>query len=419
MKANRPNRWAAVLSVVVFAVLLSSGGCKEPSPTALPHSFEARPSTTFANAIQAQVAATTADMLYVLTAERQGGGTSLQLRMSHDGGDTFGAPVAVSSPKSVVSAGGENGPSLYAKGMNVYALWQQRTGNDPAVIALARSVNMGASFQAPVIVSDKPASDTSFNGFASMGVAPSGDIYAVWLDGRDSSINPPGTFSVYLARSRDRGQSFEKNVRVAGHACPCCRPSLAFGDHGQVVVSYRRVSDEGERDIAVTTSSDGQNFGEPVRIGDDHWKIEACPEAGASMAYSRGVLYIAWFSAAGTPGVRVAFSKDDGRTFSPAVMAGEGLDDANHPFLSVGEDQTLFVVFQARARASSGTWSSLQPFVAQVEEGGTISPAAPVPAGGESGSRPHAAVASGGRIFVAWSNSGKGAVELSRGRAVR
>jgi hypothetical protein len=262
-------------------------------------------------------------------------------------------------------------------------------------------------------------SDASFSGFASLGVAPNGDVYAVWLDGRDNASNPVGTFSVYLARSHDRGQSFEKNIRVPGHACPCCRPSLAFGDQGQVVVSYRRVSDDGERDIAVATSADGQSFGEPVRVGDDHWKIDACPEAGASMAYSRGVLYVAWFSAAGTPGVRMAFSKDDGRTFSPAVMVSEGLDDANHPHLSVGEDQTLMLTFQARSRGGSGTWNSLQPFVARVEDGGKISPTVAVPAGNESGSRPHAAVASGGRVFVVWSNSSQGAVELSRGRAVQ
>ena len=323
--------------------------------------------------------------------------------MSHDGGDTFGAPVTVSSPKSGVSAGGENGPSLYAKGMNVYALWQQRTGNGPAVIALARSTNMGASFEPPVIVSDKPASDTSFSGFASMGVAPNGDIYAVWLDGRDSGINPPGTFSVYLARSRDRGKSFEKNVRVATHACPCCRPSLAFGDNGQVVVSYRRVSDGKRaryRGCCVSRRPEFRRAGPHRRRS-----LEDCRpvrKPGASMAYSRGVLYIAWFSAGGTPGVRVAFSKDDGRTFSPPVMASAGLDDANHPFLSVGEDQSLSLVFQARARNSGGTWSSLQPFVARVEEGGTISPAgAGARRRSNPASRPHAAVASGGRIFVA------------------
>jgi hypothetical protein len=355
-------------------------------------------------------------MLYLLTAEMQDNSTVLQLRMSHDGGDTFGPPIAVNSGKGAVSAGGENGPSLYAKGMNVYALWQQRTGNDPAVIALGHSANMGASFEPPVIVSDKPASDKSFSGFASMGVAPNGDIYAVWLDGRDGGANPPGTFSVYLARSRDRGKTFEKNVRVATLACPCCRPSLAFGPEGQVAVSYRRVSQEGERDIAVATSPNGQTFAEPVRIGEDHWKIEACPEAGASMAYSHGVLYIAWFSAAGTPGVRVAYSKDNGRTFSPPVMAGSGLDDANHPFLSAGEDQTLSLVFQARARLAGETWNSLQPFVARVESDGRVSQAAAVPTGGESGSRPHATVANGGRVFVAWSSSGKDSVELARGR---
>jgi hypothetical protein len=74
------------------------------------------------------------------------------------------------------------------------------------------------------------------------------------------------------------------------------------------------------------------------------------------------------------------------------------------------------LTFQARARDASGNWNSLQPFVARVEEGGRVSQPVAVPAENESGTRPHAAVGSGGRIFVAWSNSGKGAVELSRGR---
>jgi hypothetical protein len=404
------------LAPVALAAVLLCAGCQRSSPAPLPYSFEAQPSTTIEDSMQAQVAATTADMLYVLTSETQGNGTSLRLRMSRNGGDTFDAPVTVSPANASISGGGENGPSLYAKGMNVYALWQQRTGDDPAAIALGRSANMGASFEPPTIVSDKPASDASFSGFAALGVAPNGDVYAAWLDGRDSALNPPGTFSVYLARSRDRGKTFEKNVRVATQACPCCRPSLAFGGDGQVVVSYRRVSEEGERDIAVAASADGQSFGEPVRVGDDHWKIQACPEAGASMAYSRGVLYVAWFSAAGTPGVRLAYSEDNGRTFSAPILASAGLDDGNHPLLAAGEDGSLSLVFQARARASNGTWSSLQPFVARVEEGGKVSQAVAVPAENESGSRPHAAVGSGGRIFVAWSNSGKGAVEISRGR---
>ena len=185
-------------AIAIGAVSLGSGCRRSEEP--LPYSFEARPSTTIESSIQGQVAATTADMLYVLTAENQGSGTDLKLRMSHNGGDTFGAPVAVSPTEATVAGGGENGPSLYAKGMNVYALWQQRTGDEPAVIALGRSANMGASFEAPAIVSDKPASDASFSGFASLGVAPNGDVYAVWLDGRDSALNPPGTYSVYLAR---------------------------------------------------------------------------------------------------------------------------------------------------------------------------------------------------------------------------
>jgi hypothetical protein len=390
-------------------------GCRASDPA--PYTFEAQPRVTLENSVQAQLAATTADMLYVLATERRSTGASLLLRMSHNGGDTFMAPVMINSAQSSVTAGGEGGPSLYAKGMNVYALWQQRTGDAPATIAFARSTNMGAGFNPPVVVTDKPSSDSSFSGFSSLGVAPNGDIYAVWLDGRNSGHTPAGTFSVYLARSRDRGQTFEKNVRVATHACPCCRPSLAFGDQGQVLVSYRRVSQESERDISVVTSMDGENFGEPVRVGDDHWKLQACPEAGATMAHSRGVLYIAWFSAAGTPGVRLAFSKDHGRTFSAPALASAGVDDANHPFLSVGEDETLALVFQGRTPAD-GNWIRLQPFVVRVEDDGRISQPVPVPTAGESASRPHAAVANGGRIFVVWSNSAKGTVEMARGRVL-
>jgi hypothetical protein len=362
------------------------------------------------------VAAATADMLYVMTSERASGTGSLFLRMSHNGGDTFMAPVQINSAQSSVTTGGEGGPSLVAKGMNVYAIWQQRTGDGPVQIAFARSANMGGRFEPPIVLADKSTSDTSFSGFPSLAVAPNGDVYAVWLDGRDSTITPSGTFSVYLSRSRDRGQSFEKNIRVATHGCPCCRPGLAFGPQGQVIVSFRRVSQESERDISIVTSPDGATFGEPVRVGNDHWKIQACPESGATIAYSGDVLYVAWFSAAGTPGVRLAFSTDHGRAFSPPVLASAGVDDANHPFLALGEDGSLALVFQGRAAPRDGTWSPLQPFVVKVEQGGRVSAPVAVAAATESASRPHAAIGNGGRIFLTWSNHGKNAVEVARGR---
>jgi hypothetical protein len=135
------------------------------------------------------------------------------------------------------------------------------------------------------------------------------------------------------------------------------------------------------------------------------------------MAYSRGVLYIAWFSAAGVPGVRLAYSVDTGHTFSATVLASAGLDDANHPFLTVGEDESMALVFQARAQ-SGANWSALQTFVVGVEGGGRLSRSVAVPMAGESASRPHAAIANGGRFFVVSSSTPRGAVELARGRAV-
>ena len=105
-----------------------------------------------------------------------------------------------------------------------------------------------------VPVTDTDPAAKSYAGFPSLGLAPNGDVYAVWLDGRDKGS--PGTLSVYLARSTDKGLTFHKNVKVASDSCPCCRPSIAFGPDGKVyVAAYRHVYSDNERDIAVATSA--------------------------------------------------------------------------------------------------------------------------------------------------------------------
>ena len=339
---------AVLLAVLVLAGWLARRSQRQPAFT-----FEGKPRDVLHelkvdSSQKAQLAITTSGMISMLAVEGTEDEQRLVLAMSHDGGDSFSAPVYVSEPGAIVKAHGENSPSLAQTAVATYAVWQQQKGGSPADIVFARSTNMGRSFEKPILVTDK--AKPSFSGFSTMKVAPNGDIYVVWLDGRDQA-EPKGTFAVYLAKSSDKGLTFSPNVRVSLSACPCCRPTIVFGDKGEVYVAWRKVFPGDIRDMVLATSTDGgKTFSTPIKMADDNWLLHACPDSGPSLVNAGGRLYAAWFSEGNNkPGIRVVASKDGGRSFSKAEIASQGIVDANHPQLSVSEDGRVVLVFQGRS----------------------------------------------------------------------
>jgi hypothetical protein len=348
------------------------------------------------------VAASASDAVYLLSVEDHNGDAGLYLRMSHDQGDNWMEPELISDPHASVNASAENAPQLAVHGMYAYALWQEHSEKEGSQLRLARSSGMEEKPPVPVPITDKAPADKSYTGFASLGVAPDGDIYAVWLDGRDNSIAASGTFNVYLARSTDKGQSFHKNVKVAALACPCCRPSVAFGPSGKVYVAYRHVNSQNVRDVAVAVSSDyGEHFSDPVIIAHDNWKLDGCPESGPVMATPNGRLIVAWYTAANKAGIRAAESSDGGKTFSPELNLSRDVLDANHPYMASNENGDVAVVFSGRAPASNGSWGTLHPFVVNISPDGQISAPQAIPGDTEGDHYPTATLAQGSRLFVA------------------
>jgi BNR repeat-like domain len=376
-------------------------------------SFEPQPHPVIENATAPAMTMTTSDKLYLLAAEGHEENRHLVLMGSFDGGDTFTKLGSIGDEGSAVMAHGEMGPRLRAKAMYVYALWQAHPAQGPSLLQFARSSNSGQSFDPPINVVDKPAGDTSFQGFADFTLSPKGDVIAAWLDGRDSAMNH-GTFSVYVARSTDKGVSFGKNVRVGAGGCPCCRPAVMANERGDVFVAWRKVFEGDQRDIVVSTSHDGgQTFGDPVRVFSDRWVLHACPESGPSLAWREGKLYVAWYSGADKPGVRVAVSGDSGKSFLPPHEIEDKVLDQNHPSLSLSEDGRLLLSFLGRAKSDSSPWQSLQPFVTEVAQDGALSSIAAVPASGAGAVYPAVVAGSAGRIFLA---EASGNVLLLRGR---
>jgi hypothetical protein len=339
------------------------------------------------------------------------------LRMSHDGGEHWMPGSSLSTPGNVVSVSAENAPQLVTHGMYAFALWQQKNAEDRTQLIEARSTGMDTTPPLSTIVTDKPATDRSYSGFATLAVAPNGDVYAAWLDGRDNTSSSTGTFDVYLARSTDRGATFHNNVKVATLACPCCRPSVAVAANGTVYVAYRHVYSDNERDIAVATSTDhGEHFGAPVRVANDRWKLFGCPESGPVAATQGSKLIVAWYTATGEqPGIRVAASSDGGQTFSKEISVSKGIENANHPYLSMADNGTIALVFSGRQATKGGDWNSLTPYALRIDTNGHVSATTHVPADASGERYPTTSLSPDGDIYVAWSGADAVSATLIRG----
>jgi hypothetical protein len=288
---------------------------------------------------------------------------------SADGGDSFPSRVRVNDTPHEVAAHGENIPLLVLRSMReLYVLWQGRSSDHKGpVLRLARSIDWGGTFSKPIAVD--PGSESQ--GFYTMSASPKGAVYVAWLDGRERGGEGSG---LYVARSVDRGATFEKSVRVAPSVCPCCRPSIAFGDGETVYVSWRGVSHGDIRDIQVASSPDaGATWSKPTAIAEDNWRLNACPHSGASLAVIGRRLFVAWHTVReGTSQLYLAWSDDGGRTFSSRANLRGSVLDANHPSL-VAHGSKIGVVFQGRDPKDNEGWGKQSVYYREIEVQGKLS----------------------------------------------
>lgn len=343
----------------------------------------------------------------------------LWVQTSFDGGDSFEPGVRVNDRPGEVSSHGESSPQMQVRTRSeFYCLWQTRRGDgEGSVLRFARSLNWGESFSKAIDVDSSSPSQSFFT----MNVSPKGVIYAAWLDGRDRGKGRMGTSAVYLARSMNKGVSFEKPVRVALDVCPCCRPAIAFGAERGVYVSWRGVLEGNVRDIFVAASTDeGSTWGTPVRLAEDNWVLNGCPHSGASMASIGKRLFVAWHAVREKqPTLSLAYSDDGGKTFSRRIPVSEGVLDPNHPFLnSVGD--RLALVFQGRPAGRAQGWAPLNVYYRELDADARLAPLQTVGHAGGSASYPVFAFEEPERVYVAWTEPNKDnkAVVLSRGRRV-
>jgi hypothetical protein len=96
---------------------------------------------------------------------------------------------------------------------------------------------------------------------------------------------------------------------------------LATGADGSIYLAFRNIYPGNLRDISFTVSRDGRVFSSPVRVSEDHWALNGCPDDGPTMAIDRaGTVHIVWPTLVDGPEPAIGLfhaSTRDGVTFTP------------------------------------------------------------------------------------------------------
>lgn len=137
----------------------------------------------------------------------------------------------------------------------------------------------GTTWSDPVVVNSVLSS--AREGLHGMAAGPDKSLWCTWLDLRSQKSE------IFVARSNDGGVTWEPNVCVYrspdGSVCECCHPSIAVDAAGKVAILFRN-SLGGNRDMYLTTSTDGKQFSPAVRLGTAFWKLPACPMDGGMLS---------------------------------------------------------------------------------------------------------------------------------------
>lgn len=217
-------------------------------------------------------------------------------------------------------------PSVSEQGGHLFAHWLEKSGTGTYAyhVKVRVSTDNGKTWGAAYV----PHTDRSptEHGFAAFFTAPGGRPGLAWLDGRatggghDAGAHG-GAMTLRAALAGPRGARDE--MLLDDRVCDCC-PTAAISTGGAAIVAYRDRSADEIRDISVVRFAEGK-WSTPVTMK-DNWQIGGCPVNGPALAARGAFVVLAWFTGADNkPAVKLAHSKDEGKTWSAPVTLSSGI----------------------------------------------------------------------------------------------
>jgi hypothetical protein len=380
-----------------LASLVMCGGCALDAapPSAVTFAVSGRTNST------PWIAAADSFVAVVWGASAEGK-ADVMLAVSRDAGRTFSASVRVNAVAGDARLSGEIPPRV--------TLAPRSAGGDPSVtvvwnakdrgteIKSATSRDGGRTFSAAISLQRPDAAGD--RGWQAATLDARGNLHTIWLDHRGlatdiakpSSAGHKGEHDgVAMAQKsglyyRSVASSSERELFKG--VCYCCKTAIATGAKGEIYAAWRHVFPGNLRDMALTVSRDGgRSFDPLVRVHEDKWSINGCPDDGPAMAVApSGSIHLVWPTVLdGTVGALHYSWTHDGRSFiSPVRVPTLGSPKPSHPQIAIDARGRVMVAWDevvkgvrtavAREVRQSGGGIQFGPTITLDESGSAMYP---------------------------------------------
>ncbi len=161
------------------------------------------------------------------------GGEEIDMVLSNDGGNTFGAPTLVTpvtryTPPSIRTGTFLPSAATDRTTANIYVVYQGFSIAGTRKILFTKSTDAGGSWSTPIAISDNPNTGV-FN--PAISASPDGQTLTVsFYDQRDSGGSSV-LCNLYLAQSFDSGATWEPNIRLTSETTDASLAPLTAGGY--------------------------------------------------------------------------------------------------------------------------------------------------------------------------------------------
>jgi len=300
----------------------------------------------------------------VWAASQQSGSTDIYAAVSRDGGVMFGQPVRVNARAGDAHVNGEQPPRIALRRRptqlpEIVVVWTSKNDRGGTIVS-ARSGDGGRTFGPTAVIAGGEGPGN--RGWENIAIDSVGHVHAVWLDHRELAKSASMTHmaehhvepaeskkdavataqlsKLYSATLDDNSSSHP----ITGGVCYCCKTAIAVGAQNDIYLAWRHVYPQNVRDMAFTESHDGgRTFSAPIRISEDKWQIEGCPEDGPALAVdARRQIHVVWPTLVNDgpnaqPTIGIFYASNNGHGFVQRQrVSTEGVP--HHPQIAVARE---------------------------------------------------------------------------------
>jgi hypothetical protein len=213
-----------------------------------------------------------------------------RFQMASWNGSAFGKMNLVAESRQMFANWADIPSIVEAPSGDLYAHWLDRIGSKTYAygVRIKRSTNRGETWKSVGWLHN----DTSATEHGFVSLIPDGrHVRAFWLDGR-MMTKPKG--KMMLRTAILNGNQIKGERVLDDDVCTCC-PTSAVQLAGRSMIVYRDRSPKEIRDISFIHGS-GLKWSKPSTIQADNWLMPGCPVNGASIASGGGFIAISRFT---------------------------------------------------------------------------------------------------------------------------